>query len=61
MKPEKDTSRITELLSKATADSPHFERVGTSDDGNGLYEMNSLDLLIYMAGLKSMKEASDGE
>lgn len=42
----------------AVHDEPLFEKVGATEDGY-LYEMNALDVLIYMKGLQAIKEEKD--
>ena len=48
---------VAETMSDAMPDKPRFERIGTADNGDGLYALNSLDILIYMGGLKLMQES----
>lgn len=46
------------LIRDSMPDEPKFEKVGSTEDGY-LYEMNSLDVLIYMQGLRAIQEEKD--
>ena len=55
---DQELEELAKALVDGMADEPRFERIGQADDGDALYAINSMDMYIYMMGLKALKESN---